>query len=580
MCGLQGIFSRTGNITTPREWRSPDVLSHRGPDHADSYASDRIFIAHNKLSILDDTSRSHQPIKYEKLVIAFNGEIYNYRDLADDLTLSNVVFDGDVLGPGFARYGNRLWERLDGEFAIAIYDIESHSIVLVRDRFGAKPLHFAQDGNEWHFASEAKAIRLRAERKINRDRACLHLLLGPWAPRTESWFSGVSNLPPGHFLRITSLSADVLPYCTAGCEISETLDRPLRDVIASSVRSRLVDQAPKALLLSGGIDSTVVAALASEASNVTAYTVQFPEAVHFDESESACLTARALGLNLRYVEVKCCSSAIGIWDRMVLALEEPPTDAGYIGVWSLYEAIHADGLRVALTGQGNDELWCGYRDEASRVFEVLGIDWVQKCSQHARRRVRAIPVNDEGLPFWNGPWLGAFLKEEKDREALFRLQLSNDERARSSSALQLAMQTILQRNLDQEDRLAMAHSIESRLPLLSNDLLTRAASYAKFGESSPNNVDKLAFRQAASTILSGRITNSSSKQSFPVPSVLFYGMCRDYVLDNWPRMRLLPPIAGLVNESVGLDECRYALEREPKLAIYLFALDRFSIKWF
>jgi asparagine synthase (glutamine-hydrolysing) len=580
MCGIQGIFSQIGNISAPRDLQSFNVLSHRGSDHADAYSGDKIFIGHNKLSILDDTSRSHQPIKYERWVIAFNGEIYNYRDLADDLDLNNIVFDGDVLGPGFARYGNGLWERLDGEFAIAIYDIEHHSIVLARDRFGAKPLHFAQDGNEWHFASEVKGIHLRTERKINPDRVCLHLLFGPWAPRTESWFSGVHNLPPGHFLRMTSLSVDVLPYWSAEREISETFERPLQDVIASSVKSRLTDGAPKALLLSGGIDSTVVAALASKTSNVTAYTIRFPEAGHLDESESAYLTARALGLDLRYVEVKCFSSAIGVWDKIVVALEEPPTDAGYIGVWSLYEAIHADGFRVALTGQGNDELWCGYRDEASYIFDAIGTDWVQKCSQHARRRVSAVTINNEGRLFWDGPWINAFLDEKKDCDALSRLQLSNDDNARSLSALQLAMQTILQRNLDQEDRLAMAHSVESRLPLLSNDLLTRAARHAEFDEWSLNGVDKLVFRQAADSILFGRIADCPSKRSFPVPSVLFYRMCRDYVLDNWQRMRLQPPVAGLVSERVGLDDCRYVLEREPKLALFLFALDRFAMKWF
>jgi asparagine synthase (glutamine-hydrolysing) len=333
MCGICGIIGTRGPVDRERLRRMSATLVHRGPDSEGSHVDGPVGIAARRLAIIDLTG-GDQPIANEDgtVVVVQNGEIYNYRELMHELERAGHHFrtrcDTEVLVHGYEAWGARLWERLRGMFAVAVWDAREQRLVLARDRFGIKPLYYRESGGELSFASELDALP-----KDDIDLDALEAFLAfNVVPGPLSIFEGIRKLLPGHVLTWHDGRFEIERFARPGplpprhgedeAELVEECRARLRD----SVRAHLIADVPVGVLLSGGVDSGALAALAAEESTepVRTFSIGFEEAT-FDELEDARAVARRYGT--RHRELTLRPDAALLLPALAEAFDEPFADS-------------------------------------------------------------------------------------------------------------------------------------------------------------------------------------------------------------------------------------------------------------
>ena len=357
------------------------ALAHRGPDDQgirrlagrDGVALGAI--AHRRLSILDLTSAGHQPMVSSngRYVVAFNGEIYNFRALRSELERAGARFtsDGDtaVLLEGWVRFGPAFVHRLDGMFAFALWDEWNRSLYLARDAFGIKPLYYAIIGRGLVVASELRGILASGVVPPRIDARALagYLTFGS-VPEPETIIAGVRLAPPGVVLRFDAGTSavkevDAVPLVQLDMQQEPIADRDtaievVREALERSVDRHLVSDVPVALFLSGGIDSSIIAALAARraGSTLDGFTVTFSEQ-QFDESRVATIVARRHGIRHHLIPLGD-DDLLAALPRAFASMDQPTLDG--INTYVVSEAVRAHGTKVVLSGLGGDELFAGY----------------------------------------------------------------------------------------------------------------------------------------------------------------------------------------------------------------------------
>jgi asparagine synthase (glutamine-hydrolysing) len=370
MCGICGIVRAGG--------RAPDLgvlgamsaaLRHRGPDSGGELVLGEAGLAARRLAIID-LEGGDQPIANEdgRVVVVQNGEIYNHAELRAGLEAAGHRFrtphsDTEVLVHLYEQHGPRFAERLRGMFAVAVWDAERRRLVLARDRFGIKPLYY-RDAGDFAFASELKALRRLPELSTEVDLDALESFLAFNAihgPRTI--FREVRKLPPGHVLvreadGATTLEryADEQPAAEHRDEPWEALADELRERLRDSVRAHLVADVPVGVLLSGGVDSSALAALAAEHGRVSTFSIGFAER-SFSEVELARTIAQRYGTDHHELVVE--PDAVELLPAIAAAFDEPFADSSALPTY-LVSQLAARHVKVALSGEGGDELFGGY----------------------------------------------------------------------------------------------------------------------------------------------------------------------------------------------------------------------------
>ena len=371
MCGLAGIARGTGGpIDEATLRRMGGAIRHRGPDGFGLYVGQAVGLVHVRLAIID-LAGGAQPLANEdgSIVVAFNGEIYNYRVLRRELVSLGHRFatasDTEVLVHGWEAWGEGLFERLDGQFAFALYDARREQVVLARDRFGVRPLFYAHRGADLIFGSEVKALLASGEIAAAIDPAGFDqalMLWGPRAPRTP--FQGVRQLAPGSYAiwkrgafrtaRYWRPRFDETPLAMPAA--IERLDALLRQ----SVTDRLVADVPVGAYLSGGLDSSVVCRLAGEAApgELRTFSIAFADP-RFDERAHQRLVAEALGT--RHTPLVIDGALIAeSFPHAVWHAETPLLRTAPVPLYHLARLTRIHGITVVLTGEGADELFLGY----------------------------------------------------------------------------------------------------------------------------------------------------------------------------------------------------------------------------
>ena len=376
MCGFVGEFivSGDGRADLPLARRLAERLAHRGPDEAGSFASadERCAIGFRRLSIID-LPLSHQPMVRQvaggRVALAFNGEIYNFRQLREDLAAAGQAFethgDTEVLLAMYLRHGLAMLPRLEGMFAAAIYDGRSHQLHLVRDRLGVKPLWYARTAGRIVFASEAKALLGYGGLDLGVEPQALlsYLTLG-YVPAPQSIWRGVEKLPPGSFLTLPGEEAHPTAWWSPLCRVqsmthAEAVER-VRETVRRAVTERLVADVPIGALLSGGVDSSIMTALMCQAVGdgraVKTFSAGFAESA-FDERPFGRQVAERLGTEHRELLVE--ADAAVLVDTLVRQYDEPFGDSSALPTYLLCQAIRPH-VTVALAGDGGDEAFAGY----------------------------------------------------------------------------------------------------------------------------------------------------------------------------------------------------------------------------
>jgi asparagine synthase (glutamine-hydrolysing) len=540
MCGIVGKVCLDGHVDRLLINAMCDVIEHRGPDSRGVFVDRQVGLGVQRLAIID-LETGDQPIYNEdqSIVIVFNGEIYNYRELRDLLTDGghrlNSDSDTEVLVHLYEDHGDDFVRMLRGMFAFALWDVRRERLLLGRDRIGKKPLYFSFNGSCLWFASEAKAILQDPAVPRDVDYAAIDAFLHyQYVPNTYCSFAALSKLPPAHTLAFEYGRVEQRRYwdLSYGDQINPSNEEAcdlIRTHLLDATRLRLRSDVPLGAFLSGGVDSSaVVAAMAQQVSGqVKTFTIGFP-AERFDERPYAREVARLFDTD--HYELLVEPEVLHILPQLVWHYGEPFADQSAIPSFYLAEMTRRD-VTVALNGDGGDENFAGYRryigNDVAKRLEVLPVIAGRVAAELLKRvgtgntqdstRARLLRLS-RGLqldaPGRYAMWIACL--QESERQALYEPDFARQlEESRPESLVRWAYETsdaptTIERLLDVDiqtylpdqllvkmDIASMAYSLEVRSPFLDHKFMEMAASLplsAKVHDGSGKHLLKEALR--------------------------------------------------------------------------------------
>lgn len=598
MCGICGELTFEAGAAVRRETlvAMRDRLMHRGPDDEGLFVGDggRVGLGFRRLRIIDLTAVANQPMSNEdgSVWVAFNGEIYNFRDLRAQLVARGHQFrsqsDTETIVHLYEERGPRFVDDLDGMFAIALWDGRARRLVLARDRAGKKPLFYFQDRRRCVFGSEIKALFAHPDVPIEIDETQVPLyFLHGYAPHPASLYRGVRQVDPATAMVIESDGRTEsrrywqLRFAGAGNPLNvdrRTARDQVRQLVTAAVARRLVSDVPLGAFLSGGIDSTIVVGVMSRltAAPVKTFTIGFDAAPAFDETGPARTLADAF--HTEHTEFRVRPSAVQLIDRLIWHHDGPFGDSSAIPTFLVSE-LTRQHVTVVLTGDGGDELFAGYlRFRAALAADrlpgvtrplldaALAILPRAPHERHLLARARRfarfmhLPLI-ERLVRWNSIFqddLASLLQTSPAVDPIAHLKRALDESRAASPLSQLLAVNYASYLPDdllvKTDRCTMANSIEARCPLLDTALTEYAAALPDSFKLDGRR-GKAILREAFADLIPPDI-NRRPKTGFGVPlDAWFRGELRDYVRDVLltssaeSRVYLrLEPVRALVDE--------------------------------
>jgi asparagine synthase (glutamine-hydrolysing) len=525
MCGIAGF---SGAFDLARLRAASEAIAHRGPDGDGLWAraDGSVALAHRRLSIIDLSSTGAQPMHSDDdaVVITFNGEIFNYRELRDELTKQGVQFRGasdtEVLLQLYLRYGCGMLDSLNGIFAFAIWDRRDESLLLARDALGVKPLYYGESSAGFAFASEIKALLhlLPSERTL--DSASLHRYMTfLWCPGSGTPLRNVKKLLPGEALLVRGkkisrqwtwyrlpVHADVPGPVDVSHVVQETVNK-----LRSAVHRQMVSDVPLGAFLSGGLDSSAIVSFAREVNpDISCFTIESTGGVDdgvIDDVPYATQVADHLRVPLDVVKIDAASMAKDL-ESMVFQLDEPLADPAPLNVLYISRVARQRGVKVLLSGVGGDDLFSGYRRHLALRYEELW-SWMPRhvrsaIEQGTSRLDQRNPVfrqitklftvaglqGDERLAAYFA-WtrekdllqlytqrFAAALGDTKATEPMMQFLGSIPRETRALDRM-LALEQrffLADHNLIYSDKMSMAAGVEVRVPMLDLDLVRFSAT--------------------------------------------------------------------------------------------------------
>jgi len=556
MCGIVGVAAITPQ--PDRSWLAlaRDTLTPRGPDDAGEWWSDcgRLGLAHRRLSILDLSPLGHQPMHLNDagLSIVFNGEIYNFADLRSELERLGHTFrshtDTEVILAAYAQWDTGCLERFNGMFAFALFDAFRQRLFLARDRAGEKPLFYHLSDGRLHFASELKALMIHSARHLRIDAEALdcYLAMG-FVPGDRSILQGYRKLAPGHAMTFSlpEGAARVWRYWqlpdlepgSATADESAMLDE-LDVLLEDAVGRQLVADVPVGLLLSGGLDSSLLTAMAvRHSTQVRTFSIVFPGHAKHDESPHARLVARHFGTN--HTELIAEPSSFEYLPLLARQFDEPIADSSMLPTFLVSRLVRQQ-CTVALGGDGADELFAGYphysrllwMNERNGAVPALlrrllarGSDRFLPVGLKGRNYLQSFDISlDHGLP----PLTEYF--DETTRRRLMRGHATHPMVARRIRDARIPLQSdLLQRatGMDFEnyladdilvkvDRASMLNSLEMRAPFLDVRLIEFAFGKVPSRLKATQSEKKILLKRLAVRLLPPEF-DLQRKQGFSIP---------------------------------------------------------------
>lgn len=544
MCGIAGIFNLTeqGDRTESLK-RMCDSLRHRGPDDEGYFSDNGIGLGIRRLSIID-VRGGHQPISSEdeNLWIVGNGEIYNFSSLREELVKRGHRFstgsDIEVALHLFEQEGLSGVSRLNGMFALALWDKRRSQLSLIRDRLGIKPLYYYWDGKQLLFSSEIKALFASGlvPKKINRTAVWDYLTLR-FIPQPTSIWQNVHKLLPGHTLTISAenprpsiKSYWEIPHAPvpANGKSLHHYDQEFSDLFLEAVHSHLVSDVPVGVFLSGGLDSSALAAAIKETgrNGLDSFSIAFENSQATDERAFAREVAKWVGLNHHEVTLNR-DDFINFLPDFVSYMDEPMADLASIPLYYVARAA-ARHIKVVMSGEGSDEILGGYHlDQVVRRWELT--DWVRVLPQSIRQ---LLPF---GQTLEQKPLVMTNFFSTEEKQKLFKEQITAQDTldmvreqfryVRNSEPLQQVLNVwsqswLVEDILMKADRMTMANSIELRVPFLDHRLVewsARLPSSLKIGRENGQLVTKRILRRFSTGRLPPAILKRP-KLGFPVPA--------------------------------------------------------------
>ena len=566
MCGIVGVagsFSRDECIEILRKMNA--AIEHRGPDDEGVWAEDGFGMAMRRLSIID-LARGHQPMWDEqgRMGVVFNGEVYNYRALQQEFREQGQQFrttsDTEVVLKTLVEHGLAGIHKWNGMFAVGAWDPNAKKLVLIRDRMGVKPLYYFYDGKTFLFASEIKAILASGlvERTINRQ-ALWDYLTFRFVPGSESIWTGIHKLPPGHYLEFQPGHAPVetrywhsdvkFPNDSENDRTEQQIDDEFAELFLDAVRLRLeASDVPVGVMLSGGLDSSAVAAAAIELGhrNFHTFSVGFEQGGYYSELPYAKQVADHVGANYHEVVIGQ-KEFLQMLPELVYYSDEPLADLACVPLLAVSRLAQKD-VKVVLSGEGSDEILAGYDlDVSERRWEMvrnlqrvprplmslvaMGSSVVSASAGEKLARVAQLPLSQ-----WNDrerPHITRYLDEQEksslwpngDKQNSERVLVDLYKATTATDPLQQVLSVyqkswLVEDLLMKADKMSMAASVELRTPFLDYRLVewaNRQPNFAKIKRLGRKKYEtksvlrRFCARRLPSTIL------TRDKRGFPVP---------------------------------------------------------------
>ncbi len=569
-----------------------DLLAHRGPDGHGTWSNNRstVGLAHRRLSIIDLSDDAAQPMKGESgAVISYNGEIYNYQELRKDLASGHSFrtrSDTEVILAAYEKVGFSCLERLRGMFAFAIHD--GDSLFCARDRFGIKPFYYAEVNGLFVFASEAKAILGFLDSIETDPTAFADYITFQFPLQGRTLFKGINELPPGHYLVVKDGKVRCEQYWDVHYEPDFDHDmnwfkERLQVLLADSIDAHLVSDVPVGTYLSGGIDSSLVTML-SKKGIARSFHGKFAEAPAYDESAFAHIAADFADVPLEEITITS-DDFIRHIDDVIYHLDFPLAGPGAFPQF-MVSKLAAQHVKAVLGGQGGDEIFAGYARYLIAYFEQsinAALEGTYRNGNFVVTPETIIP-NLESLReykplikrFWSHGLFGPMderyfylvnrapdiekdlVPEAVDRAAvyerfcaIFNSRRNVGKEAYLDSMTHFDFKTLLPALLHVEDRMSMAHGLESRVPFMDQALVEFAASVPADVKFQAGNMKHL-LKKSFSGVLPEDIANRRDKMGFPVPlQEWMQGPIREFVGDTLARTRSRPYMARENDEDLG-----------------------------
>ncbi len=554
MCGFAGVVSRGKKYKAEQVLKSFAAISHRGPDASGHWFNQdySVGLTHTRLAIIDPGKQSDQPMVFlNRYTIVFNGEIYNYRELAKQISQNEgLVFktgsDTEVLVASYHFYKEKCLDTFEGMFSFAIWDQEKNELFCARDRFGEKPFYYFQDTEQGLiFSNETRALHyMGVEKNIHQPLLLHYLAIGvtnlPGDP-TATFFTGIKKLKPAHYLKFTLHSGELLEKCYWECpkkinkisfqEAKEEFER----LLVASIKQRSYSDTPRGCSLSGGLDSSSITYfLHGSGIDPSCFSAVFP-GEEIDEKDYIESVQNRFNLNVNYLSLSA-GDLINDLDAMIYAHNHPIANPSSYAQFKVYKEAGKQGVKVLLDGQGADETLAGYskyyhwiiqeklkRNGPLKAFQLL--DSLQKNGQPVEFDYKNIISTY--FPVWTKKALEkrylnqvsncSFLKPEFKFDNLHRRDVMKPV---VNSLNDILYHDSFNFGLDELLRYAdlnsMAHGVEVRLPFLSRDLVEFEFSlHSDFKINS--GYTKWILRKTMENKLPPKITWRKRKIGFEVP---------------------------------------------------------------
>ena len=506
MCGIAGYY-RFENGDEALLQGLCNALRHRGPDNQNHWKNETCGMAHTRLSIIDLSNASHQPMHFENLVLSYNGEIYNYKAIRERLQGFGYVFtttsDTEVLLKAFHKWGIGCVDQFRGMFAFAVYDQQKDELWLFRDRLGVKPLYYMPSAKGLVFSSEPRALYGLTNKSIS-DQALQEYFTFGYVGKDQCIFQEIKKLQPGHFLHVSSAGLKQNQYWSLDNVTGSQghSKAQLEAKLEESFALRMVSDVKVGIFLSGGIDSSLVTALLSKQFNgLNTYTIGFEES-RFDESSYAEHVAQTFK-TIHKTHTLTAADGQAMLKNFYAVYDEPFADSSGIPTALLSNFVHQDGCKVALSADGGDELFMGY--DRYKQFQTLA-GKIKRYPTWLRRLIASsmqLPLN-VGLNKVSNKNLSHRLQKLKDYltasdlQLLYQYMISNVSQYHAARLLTNSQPMTSKLNsafnldegfmhwdlvhylpdnlLVKTDRATMYHGVEGREPMLDHELVEMAFS--------------------------------------------------------------------------------------------------------
>jgi len=521
------------------------AIAHRGPDDRGVWVAEGVGFGHCRLSIIDLSAAGHQPMfSGDGMgVLAYNGEVYNYRELRSELEREGVGFVGDsdtevVLAALHAWGPDRSVSRFNGMFAFAYFDARENALWLARDRLGIKHLYTAQSAGQLLFGSEVKALNSHPNFPAAIDISALrHRFLGSPAA-TETLFRGVEGLLAGSLWKVTrsgvrkqrffevetSIDAERLVAAHRRCD-REGVVAAFRDTLAASVRMHLASDAPIAAMCSGGVDSSLIAAFAhDDVASLTGYVADVP--VGHGEGNQAELAGRHIGIKMKRVGIDP-PEYLRLWSDAIHFLDRPSFFPSSPALLAVARSCRRDGIKVLLTGEGADELFGGYDWHLVPYKRWKRRLWLERylpafASPRSRQRSRDFPLNLQRTQVGLEHSIRRAMTSNADHEfmpkRLFSVLAGAGDEADLAFLISGYKDLVghLGGLLHRHDHMGMAASIEMRVPFVENGMIDLGMHLPRWAKLHDRQ-GKWAAKQVALERLPREIV-LARKKGFPMPA--------------------------------------------------------------